>query len=76
MNGSSHMIIERSTKDEHDETVALYNQCKPYLDKGLSMTAALKIIGRATGKQRWYRELMEYAVSQGYVKRTRKGAKK
>ena len=71
-------VVEQTTKDRHQETVDLFNKIKPLLDAGMSWTNAVKqargIRYNAFANQRWYKDLREYAESQGYYNRwSRKG---
>ena len=62
-------VIEQSTSERKAETKELFEQCQPYLDKGWSLN---KAVTEATNrkptnsKNGWYRDLIEYAASQGY----------
>ena len=63
-------IIERNTNERKQDTIDLYNQIKPLLDQGLPITTAVKkylgIQYNSFSNPTWYKELREYAVSQGY----------
>ena len=63
------MIIETTTEERRQETIQLYNKCKPYLDKGYSLhRAAWKVRGQKPNntKNGWYKELIDYSISQGF----------
>jgi type II secretory pathway component PulF len=63
-------IIERNTDERKQDTIDLYNQIKPLLDQGLPITTAVKqylgIQYNSFSNRTWYKELRDYAVSQGY----------
>ena len=65
------MIIERTDTDIDNETRLLFNECKPYLDKGYGFYKTLKIVKDlpetgGIGNRSWYKRFREYAISQGY----------
>lgn len=66
-------VIEQTTAERQKETEELYEQVKPYLDKGLpiykAVPQALHINHMGFHQQRWYKDLLDYAVKQGYQKR-------
>ncbi len=62
-------VIEQTTAERKQETVDIFNQVKPHLDRGYSLRqAVLKVSDRniTNVKNGWYRDLIEYAESQGY----------
>ncbi len=64
-------IIERTNADIEQETIDLFNECKPYLDKGYGFYPALRIVknipeSSAFGNRSWYKRFRKYAESQGY----------
>lgn len=63
-------VISQSTSEREQETVDLFEKCKPYLDEGVPLIDALQIIKNTTHNQfysqAWYKELKSYAESQGY----------
>lgn len=65
------MIIERTDEEYVQEIEDIYNeQIKPRLNEGMSLTRALKSIGKGTsGKSRWYREMRQLAFDDGYQSR-------
>ncbi len=64
-------IIERTDSDLEQETLERYELIKPYLEDGLPITKAvqkalnLKHLGFQN--RTWYKNLRDYAISQGYV---------
>ncbi|MBR2557450.1 MAG: hypothetical protein IKE95_03625 [Methanobrevibacter sp.] len=62
-------VISQTTAERREETARLYARCKPYLDQGYSIhKAAWTVTGTqpTNSKNGWYRELIDYAISQGY----------
>lgn len=64
-------IVSQSTSERKQETVELFNQIKPLLDEGMIYTKAVKIVKGlpkeySLTRRAWYRELLNYGVSQGY----------
>lgn len=64
-------IIERTSKDLQDETIELFNECKPLIDEGYSMTHAIRTVknlrpGNGFTDTAWYKRFKEYAATQGY----------
>ena len=62
-------VISQSTAERRAETVALFEACKPYLDRGMSLRKAVhEGTDRRVSNTRngWFLELKEYAKSQGY----------
>ena len=62
-------VIQQDTNERQKETEALFNECRPYLDRGMSLRKAVKeSTGRVPSNVRsgWFRELIEYAQTQGY----------
>jgi hypothetical protein len=62
-------VISQTTAERREETAALYQKCLPYIEKGYSIhKAAWKVKGTqpTNSKNGWYRELIDYAISQGY----------
>ena len=62
-------VIETSTEERKQETRDIFQQVKPYLDRGYSLRqAVLKVSDRniTNVKNGWYRDLIEYAEAQGY----------
>ena len=64
-------VVERNTSERNMETVSLFNQVKPLLEKGYSYNLAVKKVRNTnslnTGSG-WFKELVEYGESQGYLK--------
>ena len=68
--------------DRYNETVSLFNQVKPLLERGYSYNLAVKKVKGTnslnTGSG-WFKELIEYGESQGYLKKnyeSKKGRRK
>ena len=63
-------VIEKNTSQREQETIDKYRQVKPYLDQGLPITKAVKkafnLQYNSFCNRTWYKELRDYAVSQGY----------
>lgn len=64
-------VISQNTTERQQETIELFQKCKPYLDKGETLSNAVqKVLQRHHNRfynQAWYKELREYAYSQGYT---------
>ena len=62
-------IIQQTTAERNQETADLYEQCLPYLQKGMSLRKAVhtatdrKVTNTKNG---WFVDLAKYAESQGY----------
>ena len=68
-------VISQSTAERRAETVALFKACKPYLDKGMSLGKSVRQVSDkniTNVKNGWYRDLINYAISQGYDYNKRK----
>ena len=62
-------VITKTTEERRAETVELFEACKPYLDRGMSLRKAVyESSGRRVSnvKNGWFRELIDYAKTQGY----------
>lgn len=62
-------VIQQTTAERKAETQQLFQEIQPYLDKGYSFRMALKKINKTEPinfKYGWFRELIEYAKTQGY----------
>lgn len=63
-------VISQTTEERNKETKELFLKCKPYLDKGHSLTKATQIVlgvnHQSYTQRHWYKELRNYAESQGY----------
>ena len=66
-------VIEQSTNERNEETITLFNQIQPLLDKGYSYMGACIEIGRVPSntrnshyKRQWFRDLREYGESMDY----------
>ena len=66
-------VIAQNTDERKQETIELFNQIKPLLDEGVCLTTATqqvkKLSHRGFCSHRWYKDLREYAESQGYKPR-------
>jgi len=66
-------VISQTTAERNAETKKLFEECKPYLDDGLSLNQAVQkakgIEHHAVSRRAWFRELREYAEEQGYFTR-------
>ena len=62
-------VISQTTAERQQETAELFEQCRPYLEKGMSLRKAVhqgtnrKVSNTRNG---WFVELKEYAKTQGY----------
>lgn len=66
-------VIEQSTSERNDETCKLFHQIKPFLDEGLSYNKAFVKAGLFSNNhswrsRKWSRDVVGYAVGQGYPK--------
>ena len=63
-------VIALSTKERDEETKQLFKECIPYLEQGHSLNYAVRkvkgITHHSISHRAWYRELRQYAKSQGY----------
>lgn len=64
-------VIERTSAQIDEETKELFEQCKPYLDKGIGFHKACRIVKNipetsSFGNNSWYKRFRDYAISQGY----------
>ena len=64
-------VIERTQEDIDQETKELFQECKPYLDKGYGFYKTLRIVKNipetsSFGNSSWYKRFREYAIKQGY----------
>lgn len=64
-------VISQNTEERQQETIDLFTKCQPYLDKGMKLVDALQIVKNTKHNrfynQTWYKEIKEYAESQGYI---------
>lgn len=64
-------VISQTTKERKEETKKLFEQIKPLLDKGYIYSAAVTAVtGSKCGlcySVAWYRDLINYGESQGYL---------
>ena len=71
-------VVERNTSERKMETVSLFNQVKPLLEKGYSYNLAVKKVKNLSSLNTtngWFKELVEYGESQGYLKKDYKSKK-
>ena len=62
-------VIQQDTKARQRETAEIFEGCRPYLDQGMSLRQAVKQVtdrNITNVKNGWYRDLIEYTISQGY----------
>ena len=64
-------VIEQSTSEREAETRELFNQIRPYLDKGYTYKTALVKVGRISSTRNlnirgWVKDLIDYGESEGY----------
>ena len=62
-------VIQQDTKARQRETAEIFEGCRPYLDQGMSLLKAVyESSGRRVSnvKNGWFRELIDYAKTQGY----------
>jgi hypothetical protein len=64
-------VIEQSTSERKQATIDLFQQCKPYLEDGMGLVQAVKIVRNINYNSfqnlSWYKELRAYATEQGYI---------
>ena len=64
-------VIERTSKEVDNETVQLFNDCKPLLDEGIGFYEAIRTVkglrqSTNFGNSSWYKQFRAYAKAQGY----------
>ena len=63
-------VISQSTSERENETHQLFQECKVYMDNSYSLSHAVRIVKDLSytsfHNSRWYKDLREYAKSQGY----------
>lgn len=63
-------VIEQTTAERKAEMLQLYEDCQPYLNKGLTLRQAVQKVQNSNHTSftrcAWYRELLKYAKSKGY----------
>lgn len=66
-------VISQNTAERKQETKELFEAVKPKLDEGMALSSAVmeykNLNHRGFCNHRWYKDLMAYAVEQGYKKR-------
>lgn len=66
-------VVAQTTADRKKETKQQFNKIKPYLDEGYTYRQALRKSGVTsripTRYNGWFRDLIEYGESQGYLYR-------
>lgn len=66
------IVISQNTYEREKEVKELFEKIKPYLDKGYTYRASVKIIGKASKNTSvhvtggWFKDLKDYGESQGY----------
>ena len=68
-------VISQTTAERQQETRDLFEACRPYLEKGMSLRKAVhQATDRRVSNTRngWFVELKEYAETQGYNYNTMK----
>ena len=72
-------VVEQSTAERYQETVQLFNKIKPLLDKEVPFYRAVMQVKNISHlgflRQRWYKDLRNYAESKGYYTRWSKPGK-
>lgn len=72
-------LISQTTTERQAETVQLFDEIKPLLDSGIPFYRAIKKVKNIHHNgflgQAWYRELRDYAETQGYYTRWSKPGK-
>ena len=61
-------VISQTTEERKEEIKQLYQECKPYLDKGYRLSEAIKIVKKmdyAPYSQAWYKDLQRYIKEMG-----------
>lgn len=63
-------VISQTTAEREEEMKQLFEKCKPLMDKGYTLGKAvrkvLKLNHNTFYAQRWFKDLRDYAESQGY----------
>lgn len=62
-------VITQTTQERREETIQLFNQIRPLLDKGYSFNKALTEVtdlSVTNYRNGWFKDLIEYAKTQGY----------
>jgi hypothetical protein len=62
-------VITQTTAERNQETRELFQQVKPYLDKGYGLWSAVREIKGTPPSNPyggWYKDLKNYAIAQGY----------
>ena len=64
-------IISQTTAERKQEAKDLFEKIKPYLDQGMIYSTAICIVTgvnyNVMRNRAWYRDLVEYGESQGYL---------
>ena len=63
-------IISQTTKEREEETIELFNEIKPLLDKGYSYSLAVRTVKNIptiyVSNYKWFKEVVKYGETQGY----------
>lgn len=66
-------VVETSTSERKAETRRIFEDVKPYLDRGYSLVRALEATGnndkRRCSSRGWFKDLTDYMDSHGYYHR-------
>ena len=64
-------VISQSSKERREEIKKLFEEMKPYLDDGKTYNQAVSIVKNTKttySHTQWFKDLVEYGESQGYLK--------
>ena len=67
-------VICQSTSEQNEETIQLFNQIRPLLNKGYSYHRAVKEVCNSPPNSNiayysWYKRLLRYGETQGYPRK-------
>ena len=68
---TNNILEESSQYLKGSQIMELFQQCKPYLDKGMGFYKACRIVRNIPstscfGNRSWYKRFRDYAIAQGY----------